>query len=148
MNYDMNDVILCAQARDEVSFCINDHQRYGYGVSGEDIIIEWKHKQNRKRLTTIAAISNTGIVTTKAVQGSVNRVVYRDFLKENLELLKNKIVMQDNARCHHHALIVKAFAHDNDINLKFNSPYSPEFNPIELAFNKVKSNYRKCNMKI
>ena len=31
MNYDMNNVILCAQARDEVSFCINDHQRYGYG---------------------------------------------------------------------------------------------------------------------
>ena len=58
MNYNMKDVILCAQARDEVSFCINDHQRYGYGFSGEDIIIQWKHKQNRKRLTTIAAISN------------------------------------------------------------------------------------------
>ena len=26
-----------------------------------------------------------------------------------------------------------------------NPPYSPEFNPIELAFNKVKCNYRKCN---
>ena len=49
-----------------------------------------------------------------------------------------------NARCHH-ALIVKAFAHDNDINLKFNPPYSPEFNPIELAFNKVKSNYQNKN---
>ena len=61
MNYNMKDVILCAQARDEVSFCINDHQRYGYGFSGEDIIIQWKHKQNRKRLTTIAAISNLGI---------------------------------------------------------------------------------------
>ena len=50
MNYDMNDVILCAQARDEVSYArkrgINDHQRYGYGISGEDIIIEWKHRQN------------------------------------------------------------------------------------------------------
>ena len=42
MNYDMNDVIFL----DEVSFCINDHQRYGYGFSGEDIIIQWKHKQN------------------------------------------------------------------------------------------------------
>ena len=61
MNYDMNDVVFL----DEVSFCINDHQRYGYGFSGEDIIMKWKHKQNKKRLTTIAAISNTGIVAKK-----------------------------------------------------------------------------------
>ena len=152
MNYDMNDVILCAQARDEVSYArkrsINDHQRYGYGFSGEDIIIEWKHRQNRKRLTTIAAISNIGIIAKKTISGSVNRVVYKDFLEENLELFKNKIVIQDNARCHH-AIIVKEFAEryasNNEIHLKFNPPYSPEFNPIELAFNKVKSNYRKCN---
>ena len=101
MNYNMKDVILCAQARDEVSFCINDHQRYGYGFSGEDIIIQWKHKQNRKRLTTIAAISNSGIIAKKTVKGSVNRIVYKEFLQENLELFKNKIVIQDNARCHH-----------------------------------------------
>ena len=140
MNYDMNDVIFL----DEVSFCINDHQRYGYGFSGEDIIIEWKHKQNRKRLTTIAAISNTGIVAKKTVTGSINRVVYKDFLEENLELFKDKIVIQDNARCHH-AIIVKEFALENALHLKFNPPYSPEFNPIELAFNKIKRNYRKCN---
>ena len=44
MNYNMNDVIFL----DEVSFCINDHQRYGYGFTGEDIIIQWKHT-NEKR---------------------------------------------------------------------------------------------------
>lgn len=111
-------------------------------LSGEDIIIEWKHKQNRKRLTTIAAISNTEIVAKKTVTGSVNRVVYKDFLEENLELFKNKIVIQDNARCHR-AKIVKEYALESCIYLKFNPPYSPEFNPIELAFNKIKRNYRK-----
>ena len=148
MDYDMNNVILCAQARDEVSYArkrgINDHQRYGYGFTGEDILIEWKHKQNKKRLTTIAANSNSGIIAKTTVTGSVNRNVYKDFLEENLELFKNKIVIQDNARCHH-AIIVKEFALDNEIHLKFNPPYSPEFNPIELAFNKVKRNYRKCD---
>ena len=43
-------------------------------------------------------------------------------------------MIQDNARCHH-AQLVKEFALDNKIHLKFN--------PIELAFNKVKRNYRK-----
>ena len=62
------------------------------------------------------------------MKGSVDKVVYKDFLEENLEHFKHKIVIQDN-----------------EIHLKFNPPYSPEFNPIELAFNKVKRNYRKCN---
>ena len=134
MDYDMNNVIFL----DEVSFCINDHQRYGYGFTGEDILIEWKHKQNKKRLTTIAAISNSGIIAKTTVTGSVNRNVYKDFLEENLELFKNKIVIprkRYNARCHH-AIIVKEFAeryaYDNDIHLKFNPPYSPEFNPKRL----------------
>ena len=90
---------------------------------------------------------------------SVNREVYKDFLEDNLELFKNKIVipleskafqikthwvLYNNARCHH-AKIVKEYALESCIHLKFNPPYSPEFNPIELAFNKVKRNYRKCD---
>jgi transposase len=43
----------------------------------------------------------------------------------------------------HHAKDVKEYALENSINLKYNPPYSPEFNPIELAFNKVKSEFRK-----
>ena len=71
MDYDMNNVIFL----DEVSYArkrgINDHQRYGYGFTGEDILIEWKHKQNKKRLTTIAAISNIGIIAKTTVTGLV-----------------------------------------------------------------------------
>ena len=62
---------------------------------------------------------------------SVNKEVYKSFLQENLHQFKNKIVIQDNARCHH-AIIVKEFATENGINLKYNPPYSPEFNPKRL----------------
>ena len=138
INYDMKNVIFT----DEVSFCIDDHKRYAYGEKGKEKNIRWKHKQNKKRLTTIAAISYSGIVATKTIEGSVNKEVYKSFIEENLNHFKNKIIIQDNARCHH-ARIVKAFALENDIELKYNPAYSPEFNPIELAFNKVKCLYRQ-----
>lgn len=107
--------------------------------------MQWKHKHTKKRLTTIAAISNDNIIAIKTIEGSVNKEVYREFLQENLNKFKNKIVIprkRYNARCHH-AIIVKEFANENGINLRYNPPYSPEFNPIELAFNKVKCKYRK-----
>ena len=104
---------------------MNDHQRYAYGPKGKEIKMQWKHKHTKK--------------------SSVNKEVYKSFLQENLHQFKDKIVIprkRYNARCHH-AIIVKEFATENGINLKYNPPYSPEFNPIELAFNKVKGKYRQ-----
>lgn len=126
---------------------INDHKRYGFGcaqrfktiksfcnavgIKGEEINKNWKHKHNKKRLTTIAAISFNGIVTTQTIEGSVNKEVYKEFLQDNIENFKHKILIQDNARCHH-ARIVKQFAQENEMTLKFNPAYSPEFNPKRL----------------
>ena len=117
---------------------MNDHQRYAYGPKGEEIsrlrALQWKHKHTKKRLTTIAAISNNDIIAIKTIEGSVNKEVYKSFLQENLHQFKDKIVIprkRYNARCHH-AIIVKEFATENGINLKYNPPYSPEFNPKRL----------------
>lgn len=141
-NYNIEDVIFI----DEVSFCIDDHKRYGFGLKGEEIKKNWKHKHNKKRLTTIAAISLNGIVTKQTIEGSVNKEIYKQFLEENIDNFKHKILIQDNARCHH-ARIVKQFAEESELTLKFNPAYSPEFNPIELAFNKIKRKYREFDHK-
>ena len=49
---------------------MNDHQRYAYGLKGEEIKMQWKHKHTKKRLTTIAAISNNDIIAIKTIEGS------------------------------------------------------------------------------
>ena len=35
----------------------------------------------------------------------------------------------------------------NNINMVYNPPYTPEFNPIELVFNKLKTEFRKITHK-
>jgi transposase len=139
IDYNFDDVIFI----DESSFCINDLKRYGYGTKGESIQSIVKHKHNKQTFSLISAISSNGIVANQIIKGTVNQEIYRDFLKTNA-VFQNKIVIQDNARIHH-AKIVKECALNDNIILKYNPPYSPEFNPIELAFNKMKIEFRKLN---
>lgn len=55
---------------------------------------------------------------------------------------KRRNVVQDNARIHHTKLL-KEYTKEKHINMRYNPAYSPEFNPIELCFNKVKCEFRK-----
>lgn len=55
---------------------------------------------------------------------------------------KTSYILLDNARIHH-ALIVKNYMKTcSQINLIFNVPYSPEYNPIERVLIDVKSNLK------
>jgi len=126
---------------DESSFCCNDLKRYGYSMKGTKIKI-MKHKKSRERYSLLMAISNKKIESYKIIKGSVDSIIYLDFYKENTQLFKTKQVYQDNARIHH-AKIVKNYCIENNIDILYNPAYSPDFNPIECVFSKLKTLYRK-----
>jgi len=50
--------------------------------------------------------------------------------------------LHDNARIHH-TKILKEFCYNNNIQLLYIPPYTPEFNPIELIFSILKTHFRK-----
>ena len=53
----------------------------------------------------------------------------------------------DNMRVHH-SRKVKEFMLENDILAIFNTPYSPELNPIEQLWSLVKSEFKKEKLKL
>jgi|SRR6185295_18070645 transposase len=57
---------------------------------------------------------------------------------------KHSVIVLDNARIHHNAewidMVEIAGGH-----VKFLPPYSPDFNPIELAFSAIKAYLRRHN---
>ena len=62
---------------------------------------------------------------------------------DKLPLNKPSYILLDNARIHH-AIIVKDYLKTRlQLNLVFNVPYSPEYNPIERVFNDIKCNLKK-----
>ena len=127
---------------DESSIRIDDLTNYGYSLRGVEIKKTAKHKNNKKRLTLLKAISSNEIIGYKIFEKTVNAQVYLDFLTEIRNSITGKTILHDNVRFHH-SKIVKNYCNENNIGLKYTSAYSPEFNPIETVFGQIKMNYKK-----
>ena len=82
------------------------------------------------------------ILDYKIIKGSLNGNLYLDFIYNNKKILSNRYLLQDNLRIHHMRTI-KDYCSKNNINLVYNPPYTPEFNPIEMVFSEIKNIFRK-----
>ncbi len=51
-------------------------------------------------------------------------------------------VFADNCTVHH-SKAVKSYSEEHDIQIIFNLPYSPQYNPIEIVWSLVKNKYRR-----
>jgi len=140
-----NEDFINSEFIDESSFCINDMINYGYSEKGKEILKITKHSKNKERLTLLSSISKDSLKYI-IIKGSINSDIYLKFIKDNKEYYKNRNLVQDNARIHH-SKKVKNYCVENNINMVYNPPYTPEFNPIELIFNKLKTEFRKITHK-
>ena len=94
-------------------------------------------------------MSTKGLLDVKVVDGGVNGDVFYTFVHTHLMLHlqpfngrnPHSVVILDNASIHHIDDAVRAIEDIGAI-VHFLPPYSPDLNPIEELFSKV-----KCNMK-
>ena len=97
-----------------------------------------------KRFTAICAITNKKVLGIYIIRKSANKDDFLCFIKKIINNLENKYLLLDNASIHH-AKIVKNCVSETSNRLLFNVPYSPEFNPIEKIFSKIKAIIRNKN---
>jgi len=118
--------------------------RYGYAPKGER-----SHGQvprNRGRNTSIlAAMGSAGLVGTMIVEGATNKEVFWTYLDQVLcpALRPGQIVVMDNLAAHKND-VVREKIEAVGCRLLFLPAYSPDFNPIEHAFAKLKAFLRKA----
>ena len=129
---------------DESGFSIDDTVDKGYSASGKSIHKLIRHAHNKVRYNLLLAISNNKIIAYEITTESFNSEKYLAFITKNKNLFKNKTLLQDNVRFHH-SKNVKKYAAENNIGMNYIPAYSPIFNPIEMSFSKIKSNYRKLD---
>jgi transposase len=90
--------------------------------------------------TIVAALRPTELSATAVFDGPIDAVTFRAYVEQILvpTLRRGDVVVMDNLAVHKQpevrAAIEQAGAH-----LRFLPPYSPDFNPIELAFAKLKA---------
>lgn len=89
--------------------------------------------------TLIAALGIEGVHCSTVVDGAVNGDVFEAFVKQVLvpELRPGDVVILDNLSSHKRACI-RGLIESVGAELLFLAPYSPDLNPIEMNFAKVK----------
>lgn len=93
-----------------------------------------------KTTTFTAGLRLSGLAAPMIIDGATNGDVFRAYVEKVLipELDPGDIVVMDNLPAHRVGGIRKAIAAAGAI-LLYLPPYSPDFNPIEMAFSKLKA---------
>jgi transposase len=119
------------------------HLAYGWSACGERLI-ESVPFQRGTNFSVLGALDLEGMVATLKKEGSIKRDDLETFLAEDLlpKLLPGAVLVLDNARSHHGGKIAE-IVEAAGCSLLYLPPYSPDFNPIELAWSWVKRLVRK-----
>jgi transposase len=93
-----------------------------------------------KTTTFVAGLRLTGLMATMVLDGPINREAFQAYVEQVLvrELRPGDVVIMDNLSSHKGAAIRQAIEAAG-ASLIFLPPYSPDFNPIENAFAKLKA---------
>ena len=116
----------------------------GRAPVGERLVFKVPHG-HWKTTTLIAALDRCGMRCSMTVDGAVNRDVFEAFVGQVLAptLSPGDVVVMDNLSSHK-GTTVRELIEQRGAMLLFLPPYSPDLNPIELAFAKLKQLMRSA----
>ena len=117
----------------------------GYSAKGERVHL--KVPRNRGKNTTLLASMTLlgGMGETLAVEDSTNQEVFEAYLEHALvpTLEAGQVVIMDNLSAHKPTR-VRELIEERGCELIYLPAYSPDFNPIEEAFSKIKEIVRRA----
>ena len=98
-----------------------------------------------KNTTLLSSMSVEGMGPSLAVEGTTDREVFEAYVEEVLapSLRPGQVVVMDNLTAHKGER-VRELVEGRGCELLYLPPYSPDLNPIEEAFSKIKSILRKA----
>ena len=104
--------------------------------------VPWGHW---KTVTFVAALRHDGIVAPFVIDRPMNAVIFVEYVRQCLvpTLLPGDIVSMDNLSVHK-VEQVRQLIEAAGAELRYLPSYSPDFNPIEQAFAKLKAHLRKA----
>ena len=129
---------------DETWASTNMARRHGRCARGERLRVGVPHG-HWKTTTLVAGLKASGIVAPFVLDRPISRIAFETYVGRVLvpELRPGDIVIMDNLSSHKGPR-VREMIEAAGASLLFLPPYSPDFNPIENAFSKLKAHLRKA----
>ena len=124
-------------------------RKYGYSVRGRPAKTHVFFNRG-ERISAIACMSAEGLLDVRTVKGTTDSTEFYLFVQNHLlpHLMPfnahSVVVVMDNCSIHHIAEITKSI---NEVGalVHFLPPYSPDYNPIEELFSKVKTRLKSLD---
>ena len=128
---------------DETSASTNMTRRHGRAPRGERLVCKVPHG-HWKTTTFIAALRLESVTAPFVLEGAMTGEIFRAYIEQFLAptLASGETVLMDNVRLHKVAGVREAIE-ARGASLRYLPAYSPDFNPIEQFFAKLKSILRK-----
>jgi transposase len=129
---------------DETWASTNMARRRGRSMKGERLRSGVPHG-HWKTTTFVAGLRLTGIAAPFVLDGPIDRNAFETYVAKVLvpELAAGDVVVMDNLSSHKGPR-VRELIEAVSASLLYLPPYSPDFNPIEMAFSKLKALLRKA----
>ena len=120
----------------------------GWAPVGERLLGAEAAYSGGRHVSMIAAMDVRGIRRHAFVDGGVKGVDFLHFIQHELgpSLRPGKVVVMDNLRLHKTPEVLD-FLEQRRCRVVFVPPYSPDTNPSEMAFSKIKHLVRKAEAK-
>jgi transposase len=133
---------------DETWATTNMTRLRGRALRGQRVVDAVPHG-HWKTTTLIAALDRRGVRCSMVLDGAVNQLAFEAFVSSVLvpTLQPGDLVILDNLSSHKGprvAQLIRAAQAD----VLYLPPYSPDFNPIENAFSKIKQRLRSLGLRV
>jgi transposase len=117
---------------------------YGYALRGERLYLAVPRGRG-KNTTLLSSMSVEGMGPSLAVEGATTARVFETYVEKVLlpRLREGQIVVMDNLGAHRPKRI-RELIEQQGCGLLYLPAYSPDYNPIEEAFAKIKNLLRKA----
>jgi len=122
-------------------------RRYGRAPRGQRVVGRVPHG-HWKTTTFVAGLRAEGLVAPMVIDGAMNGDVFVAYAQQVLvpTLRAGDIVVLDNLSSHKRVAAVRAIERAG-CSVAYLPPYSPDLNPIELAFAKIKAQLRAAELR-
>ncbi len=129
---------------DETGCNIDMIRRYGRAPKGERVF-DKVPRNTPENLSLVCALAPEGVIASMELEGAINGEAFKLYVEHCLvpQLRKDDVVIMDNNRTHD-SEAVSALIEGVGAHMIFLPPYSPDFNPIEQCFSKMKQSLRSA----
>jgi transposase len=142
---------LCAKRLvfvDEMGSNTSLHELYAYSPRGQRAYCSVARNRG-KNTTLLSSMTFCGMGPSMVLEGGTDGAVFEGYLRQMLvpALRKGDVVVMDNLSVHK-SESVREMIEGASAHLLYLPPYSPDFNPIEEAFSKIKNLVRKAGARV